>query len=117
MDYFEVARLIFFIALSISALIVSIQLGRLLGQLIDGLKDTRKTFEKINNLVESFESDYNDIRKKLLGIIELFEKSLGAVSSLSGLGFLADMHKRFFGKQKNKKKESTDEDLSDEFSE
>lgn len=88
MDYFETARLIFFVSLSIGILIISIQLGRLIGQLSSTVKDTRKAVGKIDSMLSEVESDYKSIRDKVFGLLSLFEKLVDALSSFSGFGKL-----------------------------
>lgn len=106
MDYFEIARIIFFISLSIGILIVSIQLGRLIGQLSSTVKDARKTFEEVDSFISSVQSDYSTIRDKIFSILKLLEKLTESLTSLAGFGKLLN----FLLKDKHSSNKSADVD-------
>jgi uncharacterized protein YoxC len=113
MSAFEIARIIMFIALSISVLAISLQLVRLFGEIGGIMKDSRKTLKKVNKMLEHIEDDYEDLRDKLFDIVNLLEVMVPTftgvigvrkiVSILQSLLNVKDKKRSYGGKSKKNK--------------
>ncbi len=95
---YDIAKVILVLSISFAILGIAIQIIRLFGQLILGLKDLRVATSHVTNLVQGVEEDYKAIREKAISSLDSLQKLL----SVTDILYMLKKVFGFFSRSKNK---------------
>ncbi len=76
----DIIKLLLAISVSISLVGISWQIARLIGKVADSLQDLRKALQNISTATDLFLEDYNDVRKVLRKVLNIFD-NLGTIAA------------------------------------
>ncbi|BCX13704.1 MAG: hypothetical protein KatS3mg085_236 [Candidatus Dojkabacteria bacterium] len=109
MSEFEIARIILFVSISISVLILAIQFARLIGEFIGIVKESKKTISKFDGFFENVEKDYQELRDKVFDIVNFLEIMVSTMTGVIGVSKIVNALQTWFNsKDKNSKTKEND---------
>lgn len=106
MDIDEITKLMLIGSISISILLVSFQLSRVLSRFADVIGDLRKSVKNIGAVTDQFVEDYESISKTIRSLSKTIDKiNLNVLAPISKVSAIFGFLNRLRGGDSNKKED------------